>query len=136
MFSKLLFHTLKGICGWSTCDHVILDVAKIISVTSHKRLFKLWSVDYDYTLTIQYDEVHTYTSLNPVLGGKGWTLDSETETQRKITKRYKTLFDVNKEIKEIEHKQRMLEKYMESQRKHLFDKVKIWEKNDDKKKLN
>mgnify|MGYP003384689975 FL=1 len=124
MFDKLIFHTLKGIKGWSSCSYTKIDIGKIISIKYHERMFKIFNQDHDYTLTIEYDEAHTYTTLSPVIGGKGgFTVNTVTDTERLITKRYETLKDVEREIKEIKLKQSTLNNYINETRDTLSQQV-------------
>ena len=124
MFNKIIFHSLKGIPGWSTCTHVKIDINKIISINYTKRMFKIFNREHDYTLNIEYDEINTYTTIIPVIGGNGgFTINNETEKERTITKRYKTLKDVTREIKEIEIKQEALKKYSEKIRNYLSQQI-------------
>jgi hypothetical protein len=74
-------------------------------------MFKIFNRNYDYTLTITYDEVNTYTTINPVFGGNGGiTIGSNTETECIIIKRYKSFHDVQSEFIEIEKKTSSFEK--------------------------
>ena len=89
-------------------------------------MFKIFDTGYDYTLKIEYDEINTYTTISPVIivGGKvGITVNTETETQRLITKRYETLKDVTQEIKEIKIKQKALQKYTDETRNKLSQQI-------------
>ena len=125
MFSGLLFHTLKGIRGWSWCVHTKIDVAKIMSVQYEKRAFKLWDRDHDYSLRIQYKEGYQSFSVNPVIGGRGGvTVTPKYSESRCIVKRYKTLSAVNQEINEIVRKQTKLESYRESYQTKMREHIK------------
>ncbi len=126
MFEKLIFHTLKGISGWSSCTHVKLDINKIISFKYHERMFKIFDTSHDYTLIIKYDESNTHTTFSPVIGGKGGVvMNTVTETNRTITitKRYETLKDITKEINEIKQKQNMLNKYIKKTKNNLSKEI-------------
>jgi hypothetical protein len=110
--SGLVFHTLKGIKGWSSLDISIIDISRINKIFYEKRLFCIFDRDYPYTLTIQYNQpVKTY-QIMPVYGGRnGYStiIMPTVELTQLITKRYKTEDDVINEIAEIEKNIKKLE---------------------------
>ena len=75
--SKLFNYTLKGVNGWSFCNLKTIDIRRIITASYDKRIFKFFDKEYDYLLHINY---------------------IQSNTSNTISKRYKTLSDVKKEI--------------------------------------
>lgn len=104
MMNGLILHTFKGVNGWSTCNHSIIDVAKIKSIKYNKRLFTFFQKEYKYTLKINYKENNSNIGII-----RENSYDSTLYTQL-ITKRYKTINDVNDEITEIKKKQDRLQR--------------------------
>ena len=122
--NNILFHTLKGIRGWSHCELSKIDVAKVISLDYHERLFKIFDTNHPYTLTIEYKEPKHSTTVSPVFAGKGGiTINDVTVTEQTITKRYKSEKDVKKEVIEIKIKQEELEKMTREKENELLSKV-------------
>ena len=88
----LIFHTLKGINGWSRLQINKLDVYKIIKYKYEKREFTIFDHEYPYTLSINYyDPIQTLgvtftfgIPFIPVL------LPNYVKIEHIITKRYKT----------------------------------------------
>ena len=99
---------LKGIRGLSEFQLKQIDVSKIVSIDSRKRLFKILDQDYDYTLDIVYNKSITKSKLMPV--GPIFVPMSYTETEHNMTRRYKTKKDVDDEINEIKMKQNEINK--------------------------
>lgn len=107
--SGFIFHTLKGFPGWSKCNLQVLDVARILNVRCRKRMFMVCDRDKPYTLEVHYLHplVEIYTPCY-----------SRTITDSIITKRYKTIGDAQKEMKEIRTK---LDRVLELDT-HILDK--------------
>jgi hypothetical protein len=124
-FPGILFHTLKGINGWSNFSLKELDVAKIMSISYRERLFKIFDRDEPYSLEISYNHTIENTSVAPVFtGGKiGFSLYQKTTIEQSITKRYQTKKDVDLEFSEINHKMKKLDLLSEKLRRETEDKV-------------
>lgn len=84
---KLIYHTLKGVRGWSDLTFSKIDVFKVKNLHYDERLFCIFNRKYPYKLTIYYGTRQTYI----------------------ITKRYKTETEVQNEINEIQLKQKKIE---------------------------
>jgi hypothetical protein len=108
MKKGLLFHTFKGINGWSFCDHSAVDVARILSWKYFERVFRILDREYKFSLEIMYKENKTSLEPAPITGGKGVAWYYKTVTEQVITKRYRTEYEVHQEIREIEEKQAKL----------------------------
>lgn len=109
MITNLIFHTLKGIQGWSHLAINKIDVAKVVDMSYHKRLFMIFNRTHPYTLHITYSEPIERLKPAPVIGGQGGTaLVKQVDLTQYITKRYKTLDEAENEIKEIMKKQDQL----------------------------
>ena len=100
MIRDVLFHTLKGINGWSICKRKTIDVARVENVTWRKRRFKILDRDYDYTLSV------VCYSDQPTMYFKSKTFVQGMSHEFIITKRYKTLDEADDECQEIRRKQR------------------------------
>jgi hypothetical protein len=112
MLKDIIFHTLRGVDGWSSFNRSIIDVARVVSITYHKREFKIYDTDHNYTLTIEYEQPEDEIKIVYVKNGFGVT--HGTKTLHMLTKRYVTEIDVLNEIREIEEKQKKLEKIREN----------------------
>ena len=99
----ILFHTLKGIKGWSDLCISTVDVNKINKIYYEKRLFCIFNKDHRYNLTIEYLEprVSNYFVLYAIV--------YNVQLIANITKRYKTEIEVKNEIEEIKTKQQKIE---------------------------
>ena len=109
-----MYHTLKGVNGWSALDISKIDIAKIIKISYHKRSFCIFDADHPYTLRIEYHNPRESLKIVPVYGPKGHyssTIIPIVELTSDITKRYKTEEDVKSEIGEINIQLRKLEEY-------------------------
>jgi hypothetical protein len=106
----LVFHTLKGVKGWSGFFCQRIDVARVTDMMFHKRLFKLMNRDCDYTLRIDYYKPEENLTVAPtfVRGKVGFTLVNTVELSQLLTLRYKTEGDVQNEMDEIRDKQKKL----------------------------
>ena len=113
----ILFHTLKGIKGWSELSISIIDVYKIKKIYYTKRLFCIFNKDHPYNLTIEYNEPTESSELAYGInsnGGFTTSLVNKMHLTAIITKRYKTEIEVNNEIKEIEIKQQKIELFKQN----------------------
>lgn len=125
---KILTHTLKGIRGWSMNTDNLIDISKVINVVYSKRKFKIFDREYDYTLNIEYKEFNSNIIFVPIIssGTYGIAPSQYVENSKTITKRYKTLQDVESEYNEILIKQKKLNKFMKEQENKInnieFDK--------------
>ena len=109
----LIFHTLKGIRGWSSLNISTIDVHKVINIEHKKRLFCLFDRQYPYSLEIVYNEPTEIPAVAPVFNprshaGVGHVVLHNTYLTQTITKRYATEKEVQTEIAEIEAKQEKL----------------------------
>ena len=111
----LIFHTLRGIKGWSYLSISKIDVFKIKKINYRKRLFCIFDRDYPYTLEIEYDEPNEYYTLAPVFGGNrsSSAIVKQVDLTQIITKRYKTEFEIKIELNELEHKQNKINKFQQ-----------------------
>ena len=121
MIRGIIFHTLKGINGWSNLSFQKIDVAKVLHLECIQRSYKFRDKDYDYTLKITYLDGVPEISPNP-----GVNLGDQTPPpafykmfSQTITKRYKTAGDAANEIAMIKIKQEMLTKYENQIAKNL-----------------
>ena len=109
MITNLIFHNLKGIKAWSNLSISKIDVAKVINLSYHKRLFMIFDRTHPYTLQITYSEPIERLMAAPVIGGQGGTaIVKQVDLTQYITKRYTTLDEVENEISEIIKKQEQL----------------------------
>ena len=117
----IIFHTLKGIRGWSKLNISTIDVYKIKDIYYNKRLFCIFDRNYPYTLIIKYNEPQESINLAPGINFKGGVTLSLVNNMcliSDITKRYKTEIEVKNEIEEINIKQKkieLLKKHFENQ---------------------
>ena len=117
----MIFHTLKGIKGWSTLSIQKIDIYKIKEIYYKKRLFCIFNRDHPYNLIIIYNEPRTTIDFAPGInfnGGFTTSMVESTSLTVNITKRYKTEIEVKNEIKEIQMKQnkiKLFQKKIESQ---------------------
>jgi len=108
----VLFHTLKGSPGWSDLAIKNIDIARVISVSHNKRLFKIFDRDKPYTLDIEYYLPSVRSGVAPSFGRHvSITVYSEPVVEHNITKRYETKELVLKEIKDINNKIKKLDDY-------------------------
>lgn len=113
MIRGLIFHTLKGINGWSNLSYQKIDISRVLHLEMVKRSLKIRDKDYDYTLKIIYEDGTPETTANPGLNlgeHKEFPIYYSVNNQT-ITKRYKTLDDVREEIERIKYKQELLKNY-------------------------
>jgi len=113
MIRGLIFHTLRGINGWSNLSYQKIDISRVLHLESVKRSLKIRDRDYDYTLKIIYEDANPESTGNP-----GINLGDHKENplyysvnNQTITKRYKTEQDVMEEIGKIKYKQELLKNY-------------------------
>jgi len=73
----IIFHTLKGINGWSFLKLQKIDVCKILNIKYNKKLFCIFDYEYKYTLEIEieYLEPNKNFYIKPVYGGCFVVLD-------------------------------------------------------------
>jgi len=108
----VLFHNLKGSPGWSDLAIKNIDIARVLSVSHSKRLFKIFDRDKPYTLEIKYYLPGSQTGIAPSFGrGTSVTVYNEPITEQIITKRYETRQMVLKEIQDINNKIEKLNDY-------------------------
>jgi hypothetical protein len=105
MLQNLLFHTFKGIPGFSSkkTNPVKLGVSRI---TYRKRLFKIIDRKYDYTLSIYQNDSPIYLMLGFVL--------YPIRTNSIITFRYKTEQEVLLDIEDCNKKIHIYNKNVEA----------------------
>lgn len=106
-----IFHTLKGIKGWSISSISKIDIYKIKEIYYKKRLFCIFNRDHPYNLIIIYNEPRTTTNFAPGINFNGDLTTSMVDSVSltvNITKRYKTEIEVKNEIEEIQMKQNKL----------------------------
>ena len=99
---RLIFHTLKGIRGWSWLNISTIDVYKVIEIYHDKRAFCILNRDYPYKLTIKYNVQNI---------------------QYYITKRYQTEAEVLKEINDINLKRSKMNSLKHKFIKEHMDKI-------------
>ena len=102
--SPTIHHTLTNfVRGWSGFYINPLDIRKIRRIMYHKRLFCFLDPEYKYTLSIRYYDPRSEYGPNLVFTNKGTSIIlSETyEEESHMTVRYKTEYEVKKEIENI-----------------------------------
>lgn len=107
-----IFHTLKGIKGWSQFNISTIDICKIKDIYYEKRLFCIFNKNHPYTLTIEYCEPTQSYGLvrGATFDGKfTTTLVSQIDLTTFMTRRYKSEIEVMNEIEEIKTKQKKIE---------------------------
>lgn len=119
MIHNLVFHVLKGAPGWSHLTVTKIDVAKVLDISYHKRLFMLTDRAYPYTLYIKYAEPKEEYEFRPVYGStngssNGYVLTNNVELTQVITKRYSGEEEVKDEIAQITKKQTQLSNLVKS----------------------
>jgi len=108
---NFIFHTLKGIDGYSTCKLNNIDVARVKSINYRERSFKIFEKDHPFVLMIDYSLKKIENSVSPVITTGvhfGFTPTQNITEIQSITKRYKTEKDCKQEISEIISKQKAL----------------------------
>jgi len=111
-FAGVLFHTLKGTPGWSRLSIKNIDIARVLSISHSKRLFKIFDRDKPYTLEIKYYLPSVQTGVAPSFGRNvSFTVYSEPILEHNITKRYETEQTVLKEVEDINNKIKKLDDY-------------------------
>lgn len=86
---SMSYYALKGIKGILTPNIDLININKIISIQSYKRLIKLSNFDYNYSLEITYNEnISCYHN-------------------QIIIRHYKTLEDIQNDIAQIERKKKL-----------------------------
>jgi len=111
----VVFHTLKGIDGYSSLNYSKIDVAKVVDITWRKRLFCIHDREQKFMVEIKYEELNIPFTLTPVIVATpplGFTipLSQQSEIQT-ITKRYSSQEECLTLIKEIKTKQKQLQIY-------------------------
>jgi len=101
MIRCLIFYRLKGINGWSIQQKQNIDVANVLDISYHKRVFMLFDRDYPYTLSIKYAIFDEKPPFNKP------TYMTKIGEQY-ITKRYRSEEDVEEDINQIMLKQKQL----------------------------
>jgi hypothetical protein len=120
LLKGFIYHNLYGINGWSIKQNSNLDVAKIIDIYHHKRLFCLLDRDHKYTLNIIYSEISVSNSISPVVTTNGIgaaVFVPRIDTEYIITKRYKTEQECIGEITNINNKINKIKNYMDKIKK-------------------
>ncbi len=123
MIHNILFHQLKGIKSWSHCLTKI-DIGKVVSISSRKRLFKIIDQDYPYILNIEYIEPKTSVKIISNILSRihiGSITVKRTVLTRCITLRYKSETEVEDEIDEVLKKYRQLKSYTDKLEKTMLN---------------
>lgn len=120
----LLNYKLKGKPGWSSFQPEDIDIADIISVGYNKRLFCLFDRNNHYTLEIKCFNISTEIILAPAitLKGIGLAFVPRNTFESTITRRFKTLDEINKEIDIISNFQTKLDEYALKIRNEIINK--------------
>ena len=119
----VLYYELKGKFGWSFYQPHSIDVADIISSSHDKRLFCLLDRNSPYNLNIECYNISTETTLAPVITSKGAGLAFTQHNTFKsiITRRFKTIDEINEEINKISNYQNLLDQYATKIRIQLLE---------------
>ena len=99
---EFIYHTLKGINGWSKSNISTIDIYKINHLYYKKRSFCIFDKKYPYKLIIEYNDPIKFISIG--LYDITITPIYQLYLHQLITKRYKTENDVLNEINEINNK--------------------------------
>ena len=120
----ILSYQLKGKSGWAYHQPDIIDVADIISLSYNKRLCCLLDRGFPYTFNIECHNIKTETTLAPVVTSKGIGLAFIPRNNFKsiITKRFKTIAEIEKEINVISNYQNLLDDYARDIKNKLLNK--------------
>lgn len=125
MYSGLFMKTLKGSRGWSHLQLEQIDISRVIDVNYRKRTFCIFDRDRPYTLDIKYHYPKDEIKINPIIGGKGGFVVSESvKNDHMITRRFRTESEVIAEVKEIRDYQEQVEKLKEMYKNELLSKLK------------
>jgi|LauGreDrversion4_2_1035121.scaffolds.fasta_scaffold04984_10 hypothetical protein len=112
----MIFHTLKGIIGWSSLSISKIDICKIKKIYYKKRLFCIFDRDHPYNLIIIYNEPTPTIGFAPGFdlfdGDCTFSIVESVSLTVNITKRYKTEIEVKNEIEEIQMKQNKLKLFL------------------------
>lgn len=117
----VVFYTLTGAKGWSSYFRQTLDIARVTNLQYHKRLFKVFDRDCDYTLQIDYRMPTEETTLAPTFthgrggGSFGFAVVDTVKLQHLITSRYRTKEEVQEEVQRIRTKQHKFEEFQKQQ---------------------
>ena len=118
-----VFHTLKGIPGWSYLTIGKIDVAKVISIGYSKRLFMITDRKFPYNLEISYENPHD--SVRGGFSASGhFVAVNGVELKSEITKRYQTEAEVVNEINEIKSKQKKLKDWQQQLESTILESIK------------
>lgn len=109
-----LFHTLKGVRGWSDFYINPLDVRNIININYRRRWFMLTAYDRPWSMRIDYYNPHSSTTSIPVMttnGHIGIGFTSRYSESSLMTLRYETEQEILEELAEINKLWSVIEKY-------------------------
>lgn len=112
----ILSYKLKGKYGWSSYQPDIIDVADIISLSYKKRLFCLLDKESPYTLNIECFHITSKTSR-----GTGLTFIPRNNFKSIITRRFKTVVEIEKQINILSNYQNLLDNYAIKIRNKLLE---------------
>jgi uncharacterized protein YpiB (UPF0302 family) len=126
---NLIFHTLKGVKGWSYLDIDKIDVARVNKMFYYRRSFCFFEEDKPYSLFIDYHLPKN--KIFPIYCNFIYVV----ELEQRISKRYSNEEEVVKEIFEINRKKEILEKYFERKGQTILDEVLLDEKDERQEKL-
>lgn len=102
-----LFHTLRGIDGWSDLKLSTVDVARVLDISCEKRQTRILDVQYPYKLTITYDILDHVNCVKCGFYGTKY-----------VTKRYRSKSECQEDIDAIKIKQLKLKKFVDSLNLH------------------
>ena len=101
-----LFHTLKGSPGWGYPELITIDIAKVINVGYHRRLFRIFDRDLPYALDLIY-----YKPEPGKLLGMGICVNPLSI--QLVSKRYPSKAVVKSELEEINSKIALLNRFQQ-----------------------
>jgi hypothetical protein len=123
--SPTLYHPPKNfVRGWSGFYINPVDIRKIRGIYYKKRLFRLFNTEYEYTLNIIYYNPRSEYGANlAFIPGKGSSviLSEKYVEESHMTLRYKTEYEVKKEIETIYELQDQIKKFDEIKNKKLIE---------------
>ena len=135
MLEGIVYHTLKGVPGLSSLSLNVIDVAKVLEMSWHKRAFCIQQREFPFTLHMTYKHGKTYLTPAPVFtaNGFGTALQTAYSPTQPLTRRYATEEDIKQEIEMIEKKQKLLRQYNYKIQEQLESAIKNIEKSYDLK---
>jgi hypothetical protein len=114
----VFMHTFRGARAWSNhlvCPHNTVDIADIVKMTPHERLFRVFDPSLKYTLAVDVHHPHERIAIMPAItpSGIGLAFTLRTKLIARATFRYATMEECEAEMADVEDDRRRLRRYAE-----------------------